>query len=282
MSRNDLPTFLIIGASKCGTTSLGAYLDAHPQIGMAKPKELNYFSFHWNQALDGYKARFASLGKDIRGEASTSYTRAPLISGVPERIAKVIPDARLIYLMRNPIERMRSEYIDQLHGGRERAPTLEKAIWENPRYLSVSRYGYQIELYLNYFARDQLMLVTAEALKSDRVRTIQRILSFLGADPHVLPPNLDVQLNQAATKSRIPPLLDPLRTAWSWARPLTGRIPRSWRMRVRSRLGRDVPASSTHLSSQQKDRVWQMLATDQERLQAIVGADQPLWGPEPR
>lgn len=279
MPPGDLPTFLIIGASKCGTTSLASYLADHPQIGMAQPKELNFFSFHWEQGLDRYRARFAPMEQEFRGEASTSYTRAPLVAGVPERIAKALPDARLIYLMRHPIERMRSEYIDQVHGGRERSPSFAQAIWENPRYLSVSSYAFQIDLYLNWFGRDQIKLVTTEALKSNRVKTMQGILEFVGADPQILPSNLDRELNRAEEKRRAPSALNPLRAVWRWARPWTGGVPRRWRHAVRSRVGRELPAMATHLLPEHEERIWQALAPDLARLREIAGAETHLWAP---
>ena len=244
---------------------------------MARPKELNFFSFHWDRGIDSYQQRFSGMEASIRGEASPSYTRAPLIENVPERIASLIPDVRLVYLIRHPVDRIRSEYLHRLHHGKERAATLAEAISTNPRYLIVSKYGYQIDRYLGYFAPSQLLVITTERLMSERQQAIQEVLAFLGADGSLLPPNLDQELNRGDEKQRIPRALDPLRTIWRSARPITGRIPSKWRHRLRSQLGGRIDPDAMKLSQEQEDRIWTELKPDFTRLREIVGPEMDLW-----
>jgi hypothetical protein len=277
--KESLPTFLVIGAAKCGTTSLASYLAAHPNIGMATPKEVNFFSLHWSQGLDFYRRRFAGVPEDIAGEASPSYSRAPLIPGVPSRIASVVPDVRLIYLIRHPIDRMRSHYVDRLHEGRERAGTFSEALDSDRRYIDVSRYAYQIQLYLDHFPRNQLLVLTAEQLKADRETAMRRILTFLGADSSILPPNLNHELNSAGEKFRLARSLDPFRSMWQRARPVTGRIPQRWRHWLRSTLSRRVSGEALHLSAEQEERLWGELIPDLDRLRNIVDPAIDLWTP---
>jgi sulfotransferase family protein len=244
---------------------------------MAKPKELNFFSFHWEDGIESYQRHFAHMQTRLRGEASPSYTRAPLVDGVPERIAEAIPQVHLIYLIRHPIERMKSEYLHRVHLGKERAGSFSEAILTNPRYLLVSRYAYQIDRYLEHFPRSQLLVMTTERLKSERVEAIQDVLRFVGADASLLPGDLDRELNRADEKLRIPRALDSVRTVWRFARPVTGRIPRRWRHGLRAKLGRQINGEATYLGHDQETRVWEELMSDLIRLREIIGPQMNLW-----
>src|SRR3954454_424581 len=109
-----LPKLLIIGAQKCGTTSLHTYLDAHPDVHMAAEKELDFFieDRAWQRGLEWYATRFRD-DAGVRGESSPNYTGWPVWDGVPERAAAVIPKARLVYLVRDPIDRIESHYLQR-------------------------------------------------------------------------------------------------------------------------------------------------------------------------
>jgi Sulfotransferase family len=177
-----LPNFLVIGAAKSGTTSLYRYLRDHPQVFMAESKELKFFTSksRWRLGTGWYERQFrGATGAVAMGEASPSYTRYPLYRGVPARIARTIPDVGLVYLVRHPIERMRSQYLHRVLQGRERA-SLDDAVVADPTYLDTSRYAMQIEQYLEWFAPEQLLVITAEALRHDRLDTLRRVGEFLG------------------------------------------------------------------------------------------------------
>jgi hypothetical protein len=193
-----LPNFLIVGAAKSGTTSLYRYLRDHPQVFMAESKELKFFSSktRWRLGPGWYARQFeAASGAVAVGEASPSYTRYPLHQGVPERVAQVIPDARLVYLVRHPIERMRSHYLHRLLQGKELAP-LDDAVTADPSYLDTSRYAMQIEQYLEWFPPEQLLVVTADALRRDRLDTLGRVCQFLGVDVGWRPRELEREYNR--------------------------------------------------------------------------------------
>src|SRR5881398_2677233 len=104
-----LPNLLVIGASKCGTTSLHHYLGLHPEIGMSRVKELHYFVEEPTESsLRWYASQFPDA--PVRGESSPSYTqrhRSPLVAA---RIARVLPDVKLVYIVRDPVERLLSSY----------------------------------------------------------------------------------------------------------------------------------------------------------------------------
>ncbi len=179
------PTFLVIGAMKAGTTSLWHYLRAHPQIFMPDLKEFQFFSDErrWVEGMGWYRDHFQGGGGAVAlGEASTGYTKYPRPEGVPARIAEALPNVRLVYVVRDPIERIRSHYLHSVHKQRETRP-LADAIEATPAYLAISRYRTQIDQYLEFFPREQLLVITAEELRANRVATLHRVFGFIGVDP---------------------------------------------------------------------------------------------------
>src|SRR4051812_18863671 len=108
----NLPNLLIVGAAKAGTTSLHAYLDLHPSVFMSRRKELKLFNRPtWREDLDGYRAQFP-VAAPIRGESSPAYSMAPWIGSVPERIHETIPEAKIVYMVREPVERTIAQYVE--------------------------------------------------------------------------------------------------------------------------------------------------------------------------
>src|SRR3954447_8551846 len=107
-----LPSFLVIGAKKAGSTSMHRYLASHPDVFMPAEKHLDFFSGEtWERGVDWYAEQFAKGDRcAARGEASNSYAAHPVVQGVPARIASVVPDVRLVYVIREPIARITSHY----------------------------------------------------------------------------------------------------------------------------------------------------------------------------
>lgn len=199
-----LPNFLVIGAAKAGTTSLYEYLRAHPQVFMSTPKELNYFSQDDNLAkgLGWYKSHFADAGDAIAiGENSPQYSIHPWARIAP-RVAEVIPDAKLIYLVRHPIERILSHYRWHVAHG-EMTDPIGKAVrkrgphGEDPFYVISSSYALQIEAYLEHFPRERMLVITTEDLRDHRARTMRRVFTFLGVDPDAQPDTLGQEFNRS-------------------------------------------------------------------------------------
>jgi hypothetical protein len=181
-----LPTFLVIGAPKAGTTSLHRYLGSHPDVFMSETKELNFFiaDLNWSRGVDWYARHFEAAGdaKAI-GEASPRYTQYPDYRGVAERAAALLPDAKLVYLVRDPLSQMLSHYADRRLWGSERRP-VNKALLEDPVYLETARYAFQLEQFLAHFPRDRIHVVVSERLRSEETRAdaLAGILRFLGVD----------------------------------------------------------------------------------------------------
>lgn len=188
------PNLFVIGAMKSGTTSLHEYLNAHPQIAMSKWKEPAFFveELTWRRGEDWYLSLFDSDGRyRYVGESSTHYTRFPVFQGVVERLYRFNPDARLIYIMRNPLDRIVSHYWhntqirDFKRGGGE-PRSLLKAVGEDPQYLAFGDYATQLEPYINRFGREALYALTFETLVQDPQRELDHIYRWLGLPPHPL------------------------------------------------------------------------------------------------
>lgn len=209
-SQGRLPTFLIIGAMKAGTTSLYHYLREHPSVFMPEYKAPEYFAggSHWQRGIGWYRGLFSAAPPSAvaLGEASNVYTKYPRYAGVPERIALTIPDVKLIYSIRDPVDRIRSHWQTRAAEGVEKLP-IEHAVLANPIYLDYSRYAMQLEQYLKVFRREQILIVRAEDLRDDRHTTVRQVYEFLGVDPGYVPPNIDrafYRTGDRATRSPVP------------------------------------------------------------------------------
>lgn len=178
-----LPNLVVIGGLKCGTTSLHHYLDLHPEVQMSRPKELNFFvaELNWPLGPEWYASHFRRDAA-VRGESSPHYTNLPRFGGVPGRIESVIAEARLIYMVRDPIDRTLSHYLHNVAGGYE-TRSLEGALADpDGAYIQRSLYAMQIEPYLERFPAERVEVVTQEELKRRRAETMRRLFGFLGVD----------------------------------------------------------------------------------------------------
>lgn len=177
-----LPTFVIVGAQKCGTTALHSYLARHPEISMSRPKELDFFvaEGNWGKGLDWYRSRFDPAA-EIRGESSPNYTAHPTFAGVPERMAELIPDAKLIFMVRDPIDRIRANWLHTYSNRAEHRPMREAVLDPAKDYLTRSRYHLQLSRFLDHYPLDQVMVIEQDELLRDRRETLRRVFGFLGA-----------------------------------------------------------------------------------------------------
>ncbi len=182
--RSAMPNLLVIGGLKCGTTSLHHYLNLHPEIEMSRPKELNFFvaELNWPLGRDWYASHFQPRAA-VRGESSPHYTNRPRFEGVAERIGSLLGEPRLIYVVRNPIDRMLSHYLHNVGGGYEQRELTEALSDPDSSYVARSRYAYQLEPFLDTFGLERIEIVTREELKADRPATMGRVFAFLEVDP---------------------------------------------------------------------------------------------------
>lgn len=279
-----LPDFLVIGAMKAGTTSLFHYLRDHPQVFMPPEKELDFFAErgNWHRGVDWYRSRFRGAPEDaVAGEASTLYSKYPVVPDVPERIASVIPNCLILYVVRDPIERIRSHYEHRVALGSEREP-LEAAVQRDPVYLACSRYASQIDRYLSCFPRSRMLLVDSRRLRNDRVRAMREAYEFLGVRQEVIPASLAREYYRTDERISYPKAAAGLRRA------LKRRFPRSKRAKelVDSSIPMVLRATrrQTRLESpravdpQTRERLASLLYEDVERLRTYMPPDFDGWG----
>jgi len=212
-----LPNFYIIGAAKCGTSSLYEYLIYHPEVQPAVTKEVHFFDHYFERGLNWYKVCFPlklhkffvqNLGKKkfITGEASPRYIDHP---NSPKRIKEITPKAKFIVLLRNPIDRAYSHYNMNVRQGIETLSFEEaieqqtkrtkdefKKMEEDENYYSKPYFSYsyiergiyikKLEHWMKYFSKEQFLVLKSEDMLKKPNETYQQILKFLNLSPWVL------------------------------------------------------------------------------------------------
>ena len=225
-----LPDFLGLGTQKGGTTYLHGLLAQHPQVQMAHPKELQFFSLHWSRGVAWYSRHFDAVAAGQScGEVTPYYLFHPL---APERIHAVLPNAKLIVLLRDPVERALSQYFHSKRLGLEPLD-LEDALVEEPKrlanaeavlrrgqahkshqhhsYLSRSRYEQQLSRFEKLFPASQLLILRSEDLFDQSQGIWERVLDFLELDSYPLPRSMFRYAGQGEGASVSPELRQLLR-----------------------------------------------------------------------
>ena len=273
-----LPTFIIAGAAKSGTSSLWYYLKGHPDVFVVPEKELNFFSDDdvFGRGVDWYASKFLEgATKKACGEASPTYLFSETAL---QRMARVVPNVRLIVSLRNPVDRAHSHYLHARYYGMERR-TFREAVDEErrapdgrkwPFYLAFSRYYQQIMTVLRYFAPEQLLVLLLEDLIHEPVQAFRRVCDHVGVDPSIVPPNVG-KVTNTYRESRAPALVRLL------VRPaLGGKIPsRIWLpvQRALTRKGRTPPLIEPDLRRELEE----YFAPDTAALASWLGRDLRIW-----
>ncbi|MFM6190739.1 MAG: sulfotransferase domain-containing protein [Planktothrix sp.] len=204
------PHFIIIGVQKGGTNSLYNYLCTHPQIVAATQKEIHFFTLNYEQGLTWYQSQFSSEadGKQIlTGEGSPYYLFHPL---VPQRLYESFPNTRLIVLLRNPVDRAISHYYWEVKLGYEPL-SLEEAISQEPErlqgevekicsdgtyfsfnhqhysYLARGLYAEQLQRWMQFFPREQFLILKSEDLYCNSAKVVNQVFDFLEIPNYILP-----------------------------------------------------------------------------------------------
>lgn len=202
VSRGAWPTFLVVGGMKCGTTSLHRYLGRHPEVCTSEPKELDFFfgdepggrGNGWRG--DAWYTGHFDGERPVRGESSPGYT-SPDRPEVAARIAERLPDVRIVYLARTPLERAVSQYLHHRRDGTEERPLGEALLDPDSQYIARSRHAERLAPYLDVFPRERILLVRNEALGERPREVVAAVLTFLGADPDAGLPDVGARHNAA-------------------------------------------------------------------------------------
>jgi hypothetical protein len=260
---------IIVGAMKCGTTSLFSHLAQHPQICRSRLKEPSYFARNysrgsaWYRGLWQWRPQVYAWGL----EASTDYTKHLRYPEVVDRIEKLGGEFRFIYIMRNPLERIESHVRHQLLAKHHRATPAGVE-----EMLDISSYASQIAPYVERFGAEHVLLLPFEQLRDDPAALLRHVCEFLRIDPDFAFKGLDVRYNQGKRDSLIVRLLERSRAAVGLAR----HVPDRYKQGVRDRLSRDVGESSA-LNPEQRDHARAVLRDEVRRLETDFGFDASWW-----
>jgi hypothetical protein len=296
------PSFLLIGAAKAGTSSVFAYLGQHPEVFVSPVKEPNYFALAGQRVAyagpgdtivnrasitDGhrYRALFrGATGVRARGEASTLYLYAP---GAAAAIRREVPDARIIAILRDPVERAYSSFLHMRRDGRETVESFEEALeleesrigqhWEHLwHYTGLGHYHAQLQRYFALFPREQIGVWLYDDLEADPGRVLREVFTFLGVDP-TFEPDMSVRHKVAGTprSKTLHAILTQPNPAKSIAKRL---LPAGVRSRVYGvMMQRNVQEHRELMRAETRQRLQALFRADVEQLEGLLERDLSAW-----
>jgi len=197
--------FVVPGFSKCGTTSLCSLLAKHPQVFIPEIKEPNFFAYNYHRGWEWYEEFFKDTGDaQMAGEGSTFYTAAEFEQRSSDRIKQYFPDARLIFIARNPIARLESSYREHHHSGRQygiAVPfSIGRALKEFRNIIDDTLYWRRINAYRKNFPDSRIHVLFLEDLHRDPARELAACFEFLGVDSAVRIERANRKLNPGSDK----------------------------------------------------------------------------------
>jgi hypothetical protein len=279
------PNFLIIGAGRAGTTSLYEYLRQHPDVFMSPVKEPNFFAFAdgslpergpgaaWLRrtsvtTLRDYEALFADAGAAAAtGEASPRYLRTP---AAPALMRELVPGARLVAILRNPVERAYAHYLGLRRDGLEPAASFEEALrdeerrlrenWPQAGMVEAGFYNRHLSRYHELFPREQVRVYLHEDLAADPSGLLRDLFSFLGVDPGFSPDTSGVHGRTGVVRNPV------LRAAWERS------------ARLRESLGVALPErAGVPLAPDTRARLLEVYRSDILALEQLIERDLSAW-----
>ncbi|GAB4523064.1 MAG: sulfotransferase [Pleurocapsa sp.] len=272
---------LIIGAMKCGTTSLFHYLCQHPQISSPIFKEPNFFSYdeRWHNGIEWYLSRWQNWNPKqhkIALEASVNYSKIQSYPKVISRIKTLKDHAnfKFIYIVRDPIERIESHYTYDIAKRREKFETFSKAV--DLELIETSKYAKQIEPYYNNFSKQDILLINFDDLKLNSEKTVKKVCQFLEIDPDYDFVELKKVYN--STKNQIVDI-----KIWQFLRPIKPlrKVSKIFspqqKEKIRRLIGGKEINQNFKLSLAQKKYVLKELNEDLKKLSEKYGVDLSSW-----
>mgnify|MGYP001271240011 CR=1 FL=1 len=275
-----LPDFLLVGAMKCGTTTLFKDLCAHPRVFMPDDKEPHNLCDD-RVLTDAGRREYAALFEPARpdqkcGEASTGYTKLPTRTGSVERAQQVLtPDLRLIYIVREPISRIISHHYHLFSNGRT-GPVIEDTLAKDPRLVDYTRYATQIEPWINGYGREPVLIVRFESFIQDRRGHAALLHRHLGIEerPEVVS---DASIANKGEGKPVPRGLTKFFRSPVYKKVVRGLAPEGARRWAQRTLLPKAPPRPAPPRPETVDRLLDELAPECERLGRIMGLSGPVW-----
>ncbi|MFP5274227.1 sulfotransferase family protein [Coleofasciculus sp.] len=291
----NLPTFLIIGVQKAGTTSIYNYLNQHPQIYMSPVKETNFLEKNWGEIEDQRKARIDTFEKYCQlftgvkdeiaiGEASPNYLFHYESSS--ERIKRYVPNAKLIAVLRNPVDRAYSDYLmhirDAIGKGKRTSLSEQIKYRADKSFMILKGFYYKhLQHFYEEFGREQIQVYLYDNLSKEPIKFMQEMYRFVGVDDTFLPDvSKKAQVAKVPKNTAVNNLLrqqNPLRTIVSSGLRLI--FPLEVRQNLRSRLiqmnSQDKKAAP--LSPEDRQQLIELYREDILKLQDLIQRDLSAW-----
>lgn len=275
-----LPNFLILGPTKSGSTSLYEYLRQHPDVFMAADKEPMYFSTNWRRGRDWYESLFEGWsGQKAIGEASTWYLHHPRVAS---RVKETIPGARLVFVFRDPVERLWSDYRYCLVRGA--IPTrwsYRTYVEKTPAAVCRGHYREHLRHWETHFPAPQRHIILSEDLASQPAETVAGIFRFLGVDDGFVP-DLSHRHNVTTAPRNVGAYVGVNRFWWSVFERLRGtpfEVVATAPRRLLRPIARRLLMRSTPETMSAEDRAWTKSLYDEHNrlLSEHIGRDLSHW-----
>lgn len=295
----NLPSFIVIGAPRCGTTSLYAYLRQHPDVYMSPLKETNFFLFDGEKPalsgpdgenisrdsiyrLEDYKRMFAArTTEEAVGEASPRYLDC---AGTAARIHSLLPDIKLVAILRNPVKRALSHFAMRKRDGWEPCDTFEAAMADEPRrlqenwaggiYLQRGFYARHLEAYCDHFPNDQIRVYLFEDLLERPGELFADLFSYIGVDP-------DFQPDMSTTFNASGVIKNPV-MRWIWTRTHPAQalvrplLPKTMRQSI-SNIFTGLEKEAIEFSPELRCQLSEIFRVDILSLQQMIKRDLSSW-----
>ena len=261
---------MIIGAMKCGTSSLYDYLVGHPEICPSITKEPEFFSENQGHGVDveSYYDLF-SFDSSIHKytlEGSTGYTKYPMEANVPKNILEYGISPKFIYIIRNPFDRIQSHYNFMQKDDKWSLDIVDNHL------ISTGNYFLQLEQYRRYFPISSILILDFDDLKSNPSSVLKDVYDFLGLSHSYFPDRYEVlnrtrpiaRLEKSIRKARIDQLLRPL--------------PRASKNALKTALQKVLPAERRELMEAEREFIYNQLDESMLSLNEVYGFDSSKWG----
>lgn len=270
--------FMMIGAQKAGTTSLAAQLAVHPQICFCREKEPGYFhsTEDWEAGLDEYHRLYDPAPGQLCGEASTYYTFFPEFRETHKRLHDYNPALKLIYVIRQPVERVISHYTHNRVREIDMRPP-ETAVFSDAAYVNRSRYAVQIRPYLELFGPENVLLLVFEEYTADQVATLYRLADFLGIEAAPFAETDTTPLHQSVGQPYLRSEAARTFTQTELFRKMRGVVPAAIRQPIRHRMLSNKIDEKPYFSPEVKHALWRLLEDDVQIIEQLLGRTLNVW-----
>jgi len=274
--------FFVPGFSKCGTTTLCSLLCEHPDIFIPEEKEPNFFAWKYDRGWDWYERLFDEASEhQLRGDGSTSYLSESTAEQACQRIIGNFPEARFIFIARNPVKRLESSFREFHHSGNaygvQVSNDINEALRSLPNMIADSQYWSLINVYRERVPDDQMHVLFLEDFKRDPAGELKKCFAFLGVNEEFRAPGLERRLNAGGTKYRDTKTLRLIRRHRLANRCLSmlGAHEDGWLRRLGLRKRFTLPIEWT---PETRRRLHEALGDEVKRFLSSYGKPEEFWG----